>query len=110
MDLRSARDLVEIGPEFGVKGLRRKAQDLKTAALFRAVGAEGRDHDVTTRLECSPNGIDVSGPGHRIAEKVEHRAIVPEVVGSVRQMNLDFALVLRGRSRTTAETTRVTLA
>src|SRR6266511_1073159 len=86
--LRRAREPRKLGSELGMECLRRKAHNLETAALLGAVRPERRHDNMPTWLERPTHGSHVAPARQGIAEEVKHGAVVPEIVGSSRQLGI----------------------
>jgi hypothetical protein len=90
VDLPVVADLPELSPELVVNALGAVARDRKAAALLGTLGAEGRDHNVSVRLQGAANLRDVATACPFLDEEVEHRAVVPEVVRVLGQLDLGY--------------------
>ena len=75
----------EVLAERGGEALAVMPHDGQAAASFRAVGSEGGDDRVAARPQRLPESLDIGGLVGRIDEEVERRAVVPDVVDSLRR-------------------------
>lgn len=73
-----------------MKRFRCETQYFEPAALVGAMWTEGSDDDVPAGFDRFPNHADIPRTGCWIHEKVEHRAIVPEVVSVLREIRPSY--------------------